>query len=72
MIFQGACRHDRRAQLTCGLRVSYGRLPVPVAEFVFEGRDEHGTLHLWQADGRWRCEPHAGPHPFDLVLTPAK
>lgn len=72
MIFSGSCRHDRAGRLTCGLAVRYGRLPVPVAEFVFEGRDEHGAQHLWQADGRWRAEPHAEPHPFDLNLTVTK
>lgn len=65
-----SCPHSRQGITVVGLRVVYGRLQYPVAEFVYEGRDENGTLHLWQESGLWRCEPHAHPHPFDLILNP--
>lgn len=66
-----ACTYDRAGTMANGLPVRFGRLAVPVAEFVYEGRDARGTLHLWQEDGTWRAEPHAEPHPCDLQVSSA-
>jgi len=61
-------KYDRAGQTVSGLTVVYRRLKTPIAEFVYEGLDERGTLHLWQENGRWQCDPHTDAHPFDLNL----
>ena len=67
-MIRASCSHSRRGVTLGGMKVDYGRLQYPVAEFVYEGRDEHGALHLWQENGRWTCLPHSEPHPNDLKL----
>ncbi|HLP26224.1 MAG TPA: hypothetical protein VK477_11130 [Acidobacteriota bacterium] len=62
--------YTRLARTRAGVPVRFGKMPQPVAEFVYEGRLASGELHLWQPDGAWRLvEDARGEHPLDLLFT---